>query len=153
MKKQKFPFPTKKLKNNKDISEHVAGLIHNAMPWLMLDGYRLFVMTPDEKGFIESKDASMCVTIKFPYRVIIVSVQQCTVDDCLSSEPSAHYWENLEHSAFHEAVHVILWRLVEIARRRTITEQELDDEEEFVTDHLANIIHQCVKDSRKPRKK
>ncbi len=146
---KKFPVPNKKLVTDEDVADHITELIFNSLNWLSLDGYAFYVVTPGQPSHSEYKEAGMSIDVEFPYKKFKVSIQEDTVKKC-KTEPLSNrgFWENIENGALHECLHVLVWRLAELANRRFTTQQDIRDADEELTDHLTHVIHKLMRDAR-----
>lgn len=149
-----FPIPDSPLKTDEEIKDHFTDLVFNVMSWLKVDGYAFYVVLPGQDGFVERKDAGACIVVEFPYKKFHVSIQQDSLNKC-RNEPLSNtgYWDNIETSMFHEVIHILVWRLAEIAGRRFTTPTDIEDAEEELTDHFAHLIHALVRDGRRMHEK
>lgn len=145
-----YPYPNKKLKDNKDIVAHTLTLVDNALGWLNISGYTYCVLTPDMDGHNtdESGDVGANIVVEYPYKKFTISIQQIEVDKCLSQKLDSPFWVNYESMLFHELIHIILWRGQELATKRYVTPTDIEDENEATTDHLTNVIYGLVKELR-----
>ena len=147
---KKIPYPDKPLKTNEDVRKHFEGLVSVAVSWLQIDGYCFTVHLPGEEAH-EKEDCAASIRVKYPYKKFELYVQQDSVTKCLRENLSSPYWLNTEACIFHELIHVILWRGVELAHDRYTRSKEIDDENEFTTDHLTAVIYGLVKSFRKKK--
>lgn len=151
---KRLPIPDKPLKTDAEIKQHFTDLVFNAMSWLKIDGYAFFVALPGQDSFKEHKEYGASISVEFPYKKFTISIQQDSVDKARNQSLSnTGYWENVETSIFHEVIHILVWRLSEIAGRRYTTPTDVNDAEEELTDHLAHLIHDIVLQSRKNKRR
>jgi len=144
-----FPFPNKVLKNNSDIEEHLSWIYYNALQWLNLAGYITYFVFPGDKEHTNHEGAGLSIRVEYPYKKIKISVQQDSIDKMLATTDLKHaLWGNIERSMFHEVIHIITWRLGELSRERYVTPTDIQNEDEFVVDHLTNCLYNLVKDYR-----
>lgn len=149
-----IPIPDKPLKTDAAIRTYHEELIFNALAWLKIDGYIFYVLLPGDHGFIERENAGACISVEYPYKKFKVSIQKDSLDKCKSAKLSeTGYWHNVEMSIFHECVHIILWKLGELARRRFTTPDDMTDADEEATDHITHIVCEQVREARKRKKK
>lgn len=151
---KRIPYPDKPLKTDEEIRQYFTDLVFNAMAWLKIDGYAFYVVLPGQSTFTEHEEAGACIKVEFPYKKFVISIQKDSVDKC-RTEPLSNldYWDNAETSIFHECIHILVWRLAEIAGRRFTTQTEIRDAEEELVDHFAHLVHKFVSDQRPKLKK
>lgn len=150
MNKKQYPIPFKKLKTKEDVKTYIEDLVWNAMTWLKIDGYVFSVLFEGDELFHEDIGYGVSISVQYPYKKFYVSVQKDSLDKCLTQPLSNDgYWNNVEQSIFHECIHILLWRLGEVARRRFTTPEDLTDADEEAVDHLTHIIVDLIRDKRK----
>lgn len=147
---KKYPIPDKPLKNKEAIRTYIETLVFNTMEWLNIAGYTFVVYLPGEEGFSERKNAGISISVQYPYKKFDIYLQEPSVNNILN-KPTDALFSNIECSIFHEMFHLILWKFAELSKERYVTPIELENEEEFITDHLAHIIYPLVKASRKKK--
>ncbi len=138
---KKYPFPDAKPANRKEAEEWLTTVFNNTLKFLNISGYPWFLFFPEDEGHGKSESSSLSILVKYPYKRFEVSVQQDTLEKMYKAKEDSFFWKNLEGSIFHECIHIILWDLGEIARKRYTTPTEYADKDEFVTDHLAAVFH------------
>jgi hypothetical protein len=148
-----FPYPDKALKTNDQLRGYFEEVIFNTLSWLKLDGYNFYILFPEDDEFFQTDtDAGAAIRLEYPYKKFKVSIQQDTVDKCKSEKLDAPFWLNCEASIFHEIIHIITWRGTELAKQRYVTPTDIDNQDEYTVDHLANVIYPLVKENRKLKK-
>jgi hypothetical protein len=148
-----YPYPDKPLKTDKEIKDHYETLIFNCLNWLKLDGYRFYVLLPGDDNFTRHDNAGASICVEYPYKKFSVSIQQDSVDKAKKEKPTAPFWENIESSMFHEIMHIITWRGVELAKKRYVTPVDIDENDEFTVDHLTNTFYSVIRETRELRSK
>lgn len=150
---KKYPIPDKQITKRDELREHIEELFFNAMAYLKIDSYSFTVVFEGEENFVEHKNAGFSITVDFPYRKFHVSVQKDTVDKAFSKTLSTPgFWQNIEHGVFHECFHILGWRLSELARRRYTTPTDIEDADEELADHLANVFVHRIRQIRNHEK-
>lgn len=142
--------PKKTIKTKKQLEDYLGHLMHNAMGWLKLDGYILYINFPGDNDFTDvGKEFSFNIDQHYPYKDIYLSVQQDTIDKAFNKKLNSPFWKNLERSIFHEATHILSREISELAERRYTTPTEISNAEEKMVDHLSNVIYEMVEQIRK----
>lgn len=149
MKKLSYPYPSKILKNEKDVYNYIGDLISNALSWLRIDGYSCFILMPGEDQWTEDKESGMSIKVKYPYKTFYISVQKTTITPLLNAPRDYIGFINTERLVFHEIIHILFWHLSELAQRRYTTPTDIIDAEEGDVDHLINVIYSLTRDARK----
>lgn len=146
-----FPYPDKKLEDKKQIELHYAELIANALQHLNIDGYVWNILLPGDDGFIEDKDSSAVVSVQYPYKKFNITLQQTLIDSARTEALDSGFWHNTERSMFHECIHVVLWRFAALAEKRYVTQREISEADEEITDHFAIAFYALLRDLRKEK--
>lgn len=149
---KKFPYPDKVLTTKEQIRTHIEDLTENAMNYLKVCGYTFHASIPGNASFQKHQDAFLSISMIYPYKKFVISVQQQCLSELIDAPLKSAIWENTERSVFHEIIHIILWRGTELAQTRFVTPTDIENENEFTTDHLANVIHPLVEELRKAKK-
>lgn len=146
------PIPDKPLKTKDDLRAYYEELIFNALNWLRIDGYVFYVVFKGDDDWVDSAGAGASINVEFPYKKFKVSIQEDSVEKNLSQPlKNKGYWENVESGIFHECIHILVWRLAELAARRYTTPTDVTDAEEELTDHITHMFYPYVRDSRKKK--
>ena len=151
---KKIPYPDKPILKPIDARKHIEQLVFNTMAWLKIDGYTFVVYLPNEEGHTPYPNASASINVEYPYKKFRVSLQEDSLKKMYGGKLTDPLWENLEECIFHEILHVVMWKIVNIAQMRYTSEREITDIDEETVDQLTHIIYPLVKESReKSRKK
>lgn len=144
-----IPYPDRAILDKQDMNEYITKLVFNAMAWLKVDGYVFYVLFPGDPGFRENQDAGASITVEFPYKKFRISIQQDSMEK-MRTEPLSNkaFWRNIESSIFHEVIHILVWRISELAARRFTTQEDIREADEELTDHFTHLIHSLVVDHR-----
>lgn len=134
-----YPYPDKPLKTDKEIKDYYETLIFNCLNWLKLDGYLFYIKLPGDDKFVDHPDAGASICLEYPYKKFSISIQQGTFDKTKKEKIRSPFWENVESSMFHEIIHIITWRGVELAKKHYVTPTDIDDNDEFTVDHLTKV--------------
>lgn len=104
---------------------------------LNVNGYRVYTKLVDEVP--NKENAILAVDVQLPYKEISFEVTKRFLDIRKQNK------YNTNHFLIHEAVHVFLGRYTKLANDRFVSEKELVDEEETLTDDLAFILNKLWK--------
>lgn len=137
-------YPKKKLKNKRQIKDYYTVLTFQVLRILQIDGYKLYIYWPGESDHCAFAGASMCVSVEYPYRRINLSIQQDSINKILSASPTDPLFKSILRSLFHECFHVLVWQFAHIAEKRFVAPRELEEAEENLVDHLANVTFDLV---------
>lgn len=143
-----YPYPDKKLESKEQVEVYYSDLVFNALEHLRIDGYAWYIALPGQEGFTECKEAGASICVEYPYKKFCISLQQDSIDKALVQDLSSPFWKNTERGIFHECIHILVWRLSSLAQKRYVTPTDIEDEEEALTDHLANAFYGAVTDWR-----
>lgn len=147
-KMKKYPYPDKKIGTKEDVDGYLAELFHNALHRLNIEGYIYYFLYPGDLDYYASPSAGLTILVKYPYKKFYVSIQQNSLDKMYAAKSGEPVWKSIERSVFHECLHIILWQLEEVARKRWTTPDELNEANEAATDHLANVIYPLIEELR-----
>lgn len=150
---KKLPYPDKVLKTDEDIREYCEELVFNTMQWLRLAGYLFFIVLPGEDNHKADDLYGMSISVEYPYKKFFISVQKNSIDKMRNAPVKSPVFVNTERSIFHEMFHVLTWQVTELARRRYTTPTAIEDADEYLVDHLANLVHDLVEQIRKSKNK
>lgn len=103
---------------------------------LLLDAYTLRPIEPSERP------ASLC-EFRYPYKDINISYSEQVIEDWLKGD-KAGALETLTHEMCHPLTDALYSKSLD----RHCSKQEIEDEREALTDHIANIViklTQCKK--------
>lgn len=104
---------------------------------LNVNGYRVYTKLVDEVP--NKENAILAVDVQLPYKEISFEVTKRFLDIRKQNKYDTN------HFLIHEAVHVFLGRYTKLANDRFVSEKELVDEEETLTDDLAFILNELWK--------
>lgn len=104
---------------------------------LNVNGYRVYTKLVDEVP--NKENVILAVDVQLPYKEISFEVTKRFLDIRKQNK------YNTNHFLIHEAVHVFLGRYTKLANDRFVSEKELVDEEETLTDDLAFILNKLWK--------
>lgn len=122
---------------NKKFEEHVMKIIKKYSKVLLLDKYQIGL----KAGVTDSKAIAQC-QFRYPY----------LDNDILYSKGLVKMWEDKEDITpiiVHELCHIVTDPFYAKSLKRFITEDEILDEREALTDHLTNIINKNEYNSTK----
>lgn len=146
-----FPKPPILPTNVKKAREVFEDMVSNCMAWMKLDGYTFQILFKDEQGFKHDEDAGLTVNVEFPYKKFNIHVQPDTYARMVDPKGIRPFWINLERSIMHELTHVILWELAIKGHTRYVRKDELLEAEEAAVDHIANVMHSMLQETRKKK--
>ena len=114
----------------------ITNIFRQHLAKLKLDEYTFRVLFPgDEVWSNDGEDCVFSVERMYPYKCIRLHVSRFTIKNWDKSIIQ----DDLVSYLLHEAFHVVIWKLCTLAKDRCVREEEVDNEIESVTDHLANI--------------
>lgn len=147
-----YPYPDETPKNVEEARAHIESLVRAIQYDLDIAGYNWLVLFPGEEKFYDQPGAGASISVLHPYKRFRISIQSDSLELILNTNNDDAFWLNLEGSIIHELTHVILWDLVEVAVRRFTNSEEIKNQEESTTDHLAIGFHSLIRIARDAQK-
>ena len=120
-------------KEREKYRKEVGDVMENWLKKLHMQGWDLFVLLPEDKGWIAPSKDGFATLVEHPYKLIKLFVSEWQLNSKIPLQ-------NRDDDLLHEAMHVVLWDYTLEAENRYTTKEQLANAEERLCDHLKNVV-------------
>jgi hypothetical protein len=106
-------------------------------------GLNDFMLAPIRRS---PDDGKSTAEVRFPYKDIYIAYSEYIKQAWEDGNPRVAY-----HTLMHEMIHMLTGGLFAVARDRWASDSQITNENEQLTDRLANVITKLTYDTRKQR--